>query len=192
MTVAFCGAIGFAGYVKFAPKAAHVADDLRRNQPEVTIDAKPEHSSSNGDSIDQTDAYLVPAVVNNEVKLSTPAGKVPEGIQPEVFVVNQTLASLGIDKARATGVDIHSGVAMMDFNPSLMKGYGTIEEGNLIKALQLALGQFKAIEKFQIIVEGKPIETLGNIDLTSPVDVIRPGATSGSTSPEASNQPSQD
>ncbi len=64
-----------------------------------------------------------------------------------------------------------------------------MEEGYLIKAIQMALGQFKDIDKFQIIVDGKAVDSLGNIDLSKPVDVIRPGQKSDSNSSEDSTEP---
>jgi hypothetical protein len=190
MIVALCGAGVFAGYVRYAPFAAHVPASLRQPPPDVSIDEKPTHEEDHAAPSSKTDDLLVPSVVNDEVKLVNPVGAIPSDVKPEVFVVNATLAALSIDKAKALGVDIKGRIAYVDFNPAIQKGYGTIEEGNLIKSLQMVLGQFKDIDKFQIIVEGQPIDTIGgNISLSNPLEVIRPGQEQAPTTSEASTAP---
>jgi hypothetical protein len=167
------GACVLAAYVKLTPQAAHVTAD-RQADPDVSITRRHDHETKPS-SQPQDSGLLVPGVVQNDVKLGKPAGQTPDGVAPEVFLVNQTLTSLQVDGARALGVEVKDHLAVVSFNPGIEKGYGTIEEGYLIKALSMALGQFKDIEKFQIAVDGKIVESLGNIDLTTPVNVIRPG-----------------
>ena len=189
MIMALMGAGVFAAYVKFAPGASHVAATLNESRPDVTIDTKPLTRSNPDLGTTKTDTYLVPAVVDNEVKLTQPAGEIPDGVKPEVFVVNQTLTSLMIDKARVLDISTVKGLALIHCTPDIQKGYGTMEEGNLIKALQMALGQFKDIKNFQIVVEGQKIESLGNIDLLTPVEVIRPGEQPAPKTSEESTPP---
>ena len=189
MCVSFLGAGGFAAYVRFAPGAAHVSVKDRIQEPDAKIDAKPLVRNNPEAPQSQSDALLIPAVINNEVKLSSAAGQIPEGTKPEVFLANQTLSSLMIDKAKVLDIQTTKGVALINCTPEIQKGYGTMEEGNLIKALSMALGQFKPIKSFQIVIEGHTVESLGNIDLTTPVKVIRPGATPDSNSSEESTPP---
>ena len=166
-----------AGYVRLTPQAAHVTTDRRQSEPEVSILSRPDKiEEPTTQSVPQT--LLIPTLDGETIKLGKDAGTPPEGVKPEVYLVNATLQSLELPGARAVGVDIKNHIAMMDFNPSLQKGYGSIEEGNLVKSLQMALGQFKDINKFQIVIEGKAIDTLGNIDLSEPIPVIRPGVPS--------------
>jgi len=175
LLITMLGAGVLAGYVHFSPQAAHVTVDQRSSEPDVTIRSTP----SRAVPIEKSSQHLslfVPTVVSNDVSLSKPAADAQEGVRPEVDLVNQTLQSLQIEGARAVGLDLQGHVAKVDFNSAIQKGYGTIEEGYLIKALQMALGQFPEISKFQIVVEGKAIDSLGNIDLSAPIDVIRPGA----------------
>ncbi len=189
MCVSLMGAGVFAAYVKFAPGAAHVAAVDRIQEPDVKIDSRRIERSAPSKSTTQTDSLFVPAVVNNEVKLNSSLGEVPEGTKRETYLVNQTLASLMIDKAKVLDITTNGGLAMIHCTPEIQKGYGTMEEGNLIKALSMALGQFKTIKNFQIEVEGHTVESLGNIDLTTPVNVIRPGEKQDSNSSEESTPP---
>lgn len=165
-----------AAYVKLTPAALHVERPDQSAGPDVSVRAHPDNSTQitgrqNGSTL------LVPTVDQDDVKLTKPAGDTPEGVRPEVFLVNQTLDSLKVDGAKAVGIDVKDRVAIVSFNPGIQKGYGTIEEGHLIKALSMALGQFPEIDAFQVAVEGKTVDSLGNIDLTTPVLVIRPAQT---------------
>jgi len=174
MLLALCGAGVLAAYVKMSPQAAHVTGEASQPSPEVSVTS---HATKQPDFQAETNAphLLVPSILKNDIALFKSAGLPPEGVRPEVFLVNETLTSLQIDGARAVGIDVKDHLALVDFNTGIERGYGTIEEGYLIKSLQMALGQFKDIDKFQVVVEGKTVESLGNIDLTEPVPVIRPG-----------------
>lgn len=189
MLLALLGAGVFAAYVKFDAKASHVPSDLRRTEPDVDIDSKPIQKTVPATTSTASSSLLVPTIENNEVKLVKPAAATQNGVKPEVDLINQSLHSLLIKDGRAVGLEMKGHIALVDFNQAIDKGYGTIEEGNLIKALQMALGQFKGIDQFKIIVEGQPIESLGNIELTAPIDVIRPGQTSAPKTSEESNPP---
>jgi hypothetical protein len=166
------GAGVLAAYVGLNPKAAHVVNDSP-GAPDISIKSRvtapPKNENADGPTL------LVPALLENDVKLDKPAGQVPEGVAPEVHLINRTLESLNVDGARALGIDTKDRTAMISFNPGIEKGYGTIEEGHLIKALRMALGQFPNIDRFQLLVDGKVVDSLGNIDLTTPVEVLRPG-----------------
>jgi hypothetical protein len=178
MLVALLGAGVLAAYVKMTPQAAHVTQDRPQSGPDVTVQSQATNRTEA--PLTKQEGLLVPSVIQNDVKLDKPAGSPPDGVRPEVFLVNQSLSSLKIDGASALGIEVKDRVAAVSFNPGIEKGYGTIEEGYLIKALQMALGQFKDIDKFQVIVEGKTVDSLGNIDLSTPVEVIRPGQKPGS------------
>lgn len=175
MITAFLGAGVLAAYVRFTPGAAHVQRPESISQPEVTIESRPANPHRTSQTTTVPDNLMIPAVQNNEVVLARPIGSIPDGVKPEVYVVNETLSSLLIDKAKVLDISVTKGLALIHCTPEIQKGYGTFEEGNLIKSIQLALGQFKQIDAYQIVVEGHIVETLGNIDLTTPVKVIRPG-----------------
>lgn len=177
------GAGGLAAYVKLFPAAAHVDRMVDKTDVVKQVDAPPTESQTQKPS-KASSALKIPTLVNGELKLLGTPSDVADGVRPETALVNDTLVSLQIEGAKALGMEVTRHNAMIDFNPAIQKGYGTIEEGNLIKALQMALGQFPDIKSFQLRIDGKVVDTLGNIDLTTPVDVIRPSGFSAASSSE--------
>ncbi len=167
------GAGGLAAYVRLNPAAAHVQVQDRQTHPDVSISTKPVADPEQAPTASSD--LLVPVVAENDVKLGKAAQVPQEGVRPEVSLINETLASLKVEGARAIGIDVQDRHAVVSFTPEIEQGYGTIEEGYLIKGLSIALGQFKDIDKFQIAVNGKIVDSLGNIDLATPVEVIREG-----------------
>lgn len=180
MLVAALGVGALYAYVKFTPAAQHVAVADRRTTDSEDAPTPRRHSrESDTDGPDVSvksspDLKLrVPSVDGLNVKLGKSAGRVPDGIKPMVFISNATLKELNLDKARALGVDIKNRNALVDFNEDIESGFGSMEEGMVIKALQTALGQFPEIDTFQFVVGGKALTTLGQADLTDPIPVIR-------------------
>ncbi|HSI74218.1 MAG TPA: GerMN domain-containing protein [Fimbriimonas sp.] len=171
MVAALIGVAAFAAYVQFTPGARNVADDMRRDQvsrpaPSVKTNVSPSEKPT-----DAT-AYLLPAFEGTEVKLATPASQTPEGVDPKVHLVSETFKVLGAPEARALKVEIKDKLAIVDVNSGLMEhGFGSMEEGQLIKALQLVLGQFPEVESFQLMSDGNPVE-LGHLDLSEPTPVV--------------------
>jgi hypothetical protein len=184
MLIALFGVGAFAWYVKTTPGASRVADDMRRTDhtsrpgPHVNVDVKPKE-----DAHVQT-AYLVPTVSGMDVKLDKKAPAVPEGQDARVFLVTQTFSSLGVADGRAVGIELNGKNAVVDVNQSVLDhGYGSMEEGQLVKALQMALGQFPEVDTFQLRTDGQIIDSLGHLELTDPIPVSRPGAQPEPTTP---------
>jgi hypothetical protein len=196
MLLAALGVGVFAAYVKLNPNAGRVPDAVRRPAIESTAPAptpRITHRRSSGPDVSiakQTELRL-PVVKGDDVALGHAVGQVPAGEKPMVFLANATLHELRIDKARALGVQIKDRNALVDFNEALDKGYGSTEEGYLIKSLQLALGQFPEIDTFQIVINGEVKDSLGQIDLSEPITVIRPDGKEAkpSTTPAGDQEP---
>jgi hypothetical protein len=172
MVAALVGVAAFAAYVQFTPGARRVADDMRRDQtsrPAPSVETKGE---AVGEPVQQR-SYLIPAVEGSDVKLATPASKAPKGIDEKVHLVSETFKALGAPEGRALKVEMKDKVAVIDVNSAVMEhGFGSMEEGQLIKALQLVLGQFPEVESFQMVSEGNPVE-FGHLDLSEPTPVVR-------------------
>jgi len=187
MGIALLGVGVFAAYVKLTPSAAHVAPDIRKPEPLV------HHERPKGPSVEvqssSAQEFKIPVLHGENVSLDKSAGKAPSGVKPMVFVATETLKQLKIDGAKAIGVDVKDRNALVDFNPALDKGYGSMEEGQLIKSLQWALGQFPEIDTFQIVIDGQVKTTLGQLDLTDPIPVTRPDGKSAV--PDSETTPSE-
>jgi spore germination protein GerM len=105
-----------------------------------------------------------------------------------VFLVNEYLnqlhaRGLGDKSARVIGIDVRNGTAFLAFNPAFEQTYGTSDEGIVLNGILRTLSQFPEIEKVQFEIDGKPMDTLGNIDLSQPQIVTGPGVAPVSTSP---------
>lgn len=164
LLVSAVGGAVMGAYVMTTPEARKVPADLRRDH----VSAKPA----------QKPKALVPKMVGHDVVYEKRDITVPAGQDARVFYVNEFLKELhakdiGNKSARAIGVDLQDGVAYLDFNRAFDETYGTEDEGILIQGILRTLGQFPDINKVQFEIEGKPMETTGNIDLKTPQDVIR-------------------
>jgi hypothetical protein len=119
---------------------------------------------------------MVPGLEGAEVKLAAPVSPTPEGVDAKAHLVTETFKALGIPEGRALKCEVKDKVAIIDVNAAFVEhGYGSTEEGNVVKALQLALGQYPDVERFQLLQEGQPIE-LGHLDLSQPIVVTRAGS----------------
>ena len=68
-------------------------------------------------------------------------------------------------------------LATVDFSSEFKDNFhgGDSQEAEAVNSILKTLGEFKSIDKVQIVVEGRPIDTLGsNFDISSPLNVIRP------------------
>lgn len=139
-------------------------------------------------------SVLVPRMEGMELKFSAESRTPPDGVDPKVFALNEYLAQVpAVPKdAKVLGVDVRDGVAYIDCNQSLGETtYGTDDEKTVLDGIRATLGQYDDIQKVLLQVGGKTVDSLGNIDLTEPIDVIRlqKGTTSKPT--EASPPPAQ-
>lgn len=77
------------------------------------------------------------------------------------------------------GVTLAGGVATVDFSAELQTNFGGGSAGELMLVYSLAnsLAELPGITAVRLTVEGKPLETLGHMDLTEPVaprpDLVR-------------------
>ncbi|MCW5939148.1 MAG: GerMN domain-containing protein [Fimbriimonadaceae bacterium] len=98
---------------------------------------------------------------------------------PKVFALNEFLKGLPMvpKGARAKSVKVANGVATVDFTTEFETFYGTEDEQTVLKGILTTLGQFEDVDKAVFTVEGKPLESIGNVDLGEPQQVMRPGQT---------------
>ncbi|MCS6950136.1 MAG: GerMN domain-containing protein [bacterium] len=75
---------------------------------------------------------------------------------------------------RLLGVNVTEGVAEVNFSRELIDNFpgGSTTEAWIVESLRKTLAQFSDVERARILVEGKPIDTIGeHIDLSQPVAV---------------------
>jgi spore germination protein GerM len=98
---------------------------------------------------------------------------------PKVFALNEYLKSLPMvpKEARVRSVKVKAGVATVDFTAAFATTYGTEDEQTVVKGLLTTLGQFEDVNEAVLTVEGRPLDTLGHLDLAGPQKVMRAGQT---------------
>ncbi len=100
---------------------------------------------------------------------------VPKGEDPAVFSVNEFLTRSHVtpDGAKLLGVDVDpEGVATLSFNQKFRQSYGSTDEKTLLDGIRSSLGQFPKIKRIRFTIEGEILESLGNVDLSEPIDVL--------------------
>lgn len=195
MLFAALGVAVFAAYVNTTPAAQRVAPDLRKPEKESVVrphDPVTRPKSSGGPSVEiHAEAGLFVATLDGDKVKLVPTSAAPSGQNPMQFALNGTLKHLHMDSVKVLGVDVRERVALIDFNPALTEGMGSMEEANFMEGLRLTLGQFKEIDKFQMRVDGEFVEEFGHEAYEGPQDVKRPGSKEPASS-EESTKPSED
>jgi len=76
------------------------------------------------------------------------------------------------------GIKIADGLATVDFSPEFRDNFhgGDTQAAQTVNSLLETLGQFPTIERVQIWIDGKPVDSMGGLlDISGPLDVIRSG-----------------
>lgn len=77
------------------------------------------------------------------------------------------------------GIAIADGLATVDFSSQFKDNFhgSDTEEAQALNSILMTLGQFKSIERVQITVAGKTVDSLGgHLEISEPLDVIKPSA----------------
>lgn len=166
LLVASAGLVGgLLAYVKFSP-ASRVPETERRS---VTSEAK---TPTRPTKI----VVYKPKYIDHDLKFDESERTVPDGQDPVVFAVNAYLdeAAITPKEARLRTCRIESGMATLDFGAAFNQTYGTDDERTLLDGILTVAGQFPEIRTVRFLADGKPVETLGNVELAEPQPVLRP------------------
>lgn len=79
------------------------------------------------------------------------------------------------------GVEVKDGLAKVDFSREFRDNFtgGSEGEALIIAVILRTMAQFDEVKRVQILVEGKPIDSLGHADLSQPLDVRMVGSEFG-------------
>lgn len=170
MAIGFLVVGSLAGWVAMNPTPAIEMGRERRVEP-TPIVPKPAPEPEQA-----TVEVLTPYYRDLELGFRSERQVLPIGENPKVYAVNRYLDSVTAAPAgaRARTCVVNRGVATLDFASEFATSYGTFDEQLVVVGVLRAMGQFPEVHSVQITVDGRPIETLGNIDLLSPLPVVRP------------------
>lgn len=167
-----CVVGGLAAYLQTTPDARAMPVSERRltrgdepppEAPDVQVSAQPKGEVE----------VLHPEYVDGELRYTKSNARTPAGQDPHVYAVNEFLGATGLVPAgaRALSCRIAGAVATLDFSPEFDQTYGTEDERTIVDGVLRAMGQFPGVRFVQFHVRGKPMETLGNLDLTLPLKI---------------------
>ena len=175
MVVAVLGLGALAAYVKYGG-ASKVPPEMQRVPNLQRPSSKNEHSTVD---------LVTPSRNGTELKLDKHQSDVPAGEDPRLFALNHYLRQSKImpADAKAIGIQVKDGVALIDVTPSFNQSFGSLDEEALLKGMTTTLAQFKEIQKVQFFSEGKVVSSLGNVDLSEPIPVRSDSVASNSSQP---------
>lgn len=178
------GVVAF--FVGNTPGARTIPPEFRRTQPQSKPNSEPVaprvETAVTEPSLSRP---LVASVVGEQVRLEPSSIKLPEGADPKMFAVDQTVQALKLNGVRVLGVDVQQRNALVELTPNVQNGMGSMQEAKFLEALQTVLGQFPDVDKVQIMVEGKPLDSLGHFETADPMPVIRAGGKQNLFKPES-------
>lgn len=121
--------------------------------------------------------YLRPA--RREVPADRPAAGIVLALLAGPTAEEKDLRPTFPPGTQLRGVTLAGGVATVDFSAELQENFGGGSAGELMLVYSLAnsLAELPGITAVRLTVEGRPLETLGHMDLTEPVaprpDLVR-------------------
>jgi hypothetical protein len=179
LPLAVCGLAVVGGLFAYAKMSGNVVPESERRTERL-----PEHQDKSGKApivetsenapADRTVEVVTPKF-NDKGDLSFDRTKkdVPKGEDAYLVAFNATLREVKAvpDNAFASNAKLDGSTLTVNFTPEFEKSYGTDDENALLNSLLATAKQFKGVKKLQILVDSKPIETLGSVEITAPLDV---------------------
>lgn len=173
--LAALGVVGFGAllaYVLSGPPRTVPVDQRRATEAPVAADGGTPAPSSGKEKVD----VLTPRYENGDLRFERQPAAPPSGVDPYVFAVNSFLDRTRFvpRKARLVRAERRGSLLRLHFSPEFDTTYGTEDEETLLNGILAAVGQFPEIEEVQFLIGERPMETLGNVDLSGPLRVRRP------------------
>lgn len=169
LLIGAAGVYGVGVYVKKTPEAEHVAPAIHRTSEDGNVKPADRASTDNQSSV----KILTPKSKGADLSMDEATESVPDGTDAKVFAINRFLENTHItpSNARALSIDIKGDVAYVSFNEAMQKSYGSSDERTILQGLCKTLAQFPEVKKVQFEIDGKPMDSIGNVDLSQPLDV---------------------
>jgi hypothetical protein len=159
-------AVGVAAYVKLAP-----ADTVPKV---VDTEIRPDGGGVK---------LLTPYYADDVLKFRIEEVNVPTETDPHVYAVNRYLDLVPVvpEGAVLKSVTVENTIAVLDFSAEFASSYSTFDESTIVNGILTTMGQFPEVAYVKFMVEGKRLETLGNLDLIDPLEVqrIAPASSTG-------------
>ncbi|MBL8048164.1 MAG: GerMN domain-containing protein [Chthonomonas sp.] len=164
---------GLAAYAKMqgnrVPEAEMRSERLPQHQP---VDKRQPPQTKVEKAKDEVEIVRVD-YQSEDYKVERDKRKLEAGQSPYLVAVNASLAHVTAVPAGAvaTSAKLDGSVLKLDFATPFRKTYGTAEEGEILNTITEALKQFGEVKSVLITEGGQPIESLGSVELTEPLEV---------------------
>lgn len=135
---------------------------------------EPESDLTEEVSDDTSVVYVYrPFMDGDDIAFQAELESVPPGVDSRIFALNRFLRSHPAvpDAAIVTACTIESGVANVTFTPDIVAGYGSEDEGILVRGIVRTMAQWPEVQMVRFLRNGDRIDTFGNIDLSVPIPV---------------------
>ncbi len=118
---------------------------------------------------------LTPKYDNGDLTFDRKEGKTSAGSDAKVQVINDYLNKIPAVPKEAELIDVkmEGTTAVLNFNDAFRSGYGTEDEQIIIKGILTSLSQFPEVQNVLFKINGQPLDSLGNIDLSEPQSVTK-------------------
>ena len=174
ITVLFAAAIGFGVYLAGRQGQGPEPPPAPRSASETAPPPSPTVVKVYRVAVENSEPRLRPT------ELEVPAGESPEETAVRKLVEQGDYADLTnpIPKGtRLLGLKIEGDLATVNLSREFKTRFagGSEEEALAIGVIVRTAGQFPEIRRVRLLVEGKPIDSLGHFDLSEPLDVDSAG-----------------
>lgn len=118
---------------------------------------------------------LTPKYEDGDLKFDRKEGSSPAGSDAKVQVVNDYLDKIPAVPKEAQLIDVkmEGATAVLNFNDAFRSGYGTEDEQIIVEGILTTLSQFAEVQNVLFKINGQPLDSLGNIDLSQPQSVMK-------------------
>ena len=165
----------FADYNAAVPDQSKAMNNTRAGVPEQTTERF-------------VNIYMIGVdgdqLVLRPLEITIDASDEPVEAAMNAFVEQQDTSDLGNpipEEARIENVTVDGDMATIDFSIEFVDGFagGSEEETLLIQAIAKTVGQFDHINKIMLKADGKPVNTLGHLDISEPIMIDDAGLENG-------------
>jgi hypothetical protein len=169
--------VAFAGVTAYVKLGAPNPKPAAKNGDLVLQDQSSGHERLAPDLVKPKDGVNIPQprYEDGELKLDTKTQQVPADADPYLYSVNQFLVQSKVapKDAKLLRAELHDHTLELHFNKEFDRTYGADDESTLVNGILATCSQFDGVNRVQFFIDNQPMETMGNVDLTQPLDVSR-------------------
>ncbi len=176
LPVILAGVVAFGGLLVYAKTVGNkIPDDQRSVQqtsgtsPKVGVESVQSAKPTENTKV----TIATPRYDGSELKVDKHERVLAKGEDPYLIAINESIKTIKAvpESARAFSAKLAGDTLSVEFTPEMDKTYGTEDESALVNTLIASCEQFPTVKKLKLLVNGKSIETFGNVSLSEGLDI---------------------